>query len=205
MEEEVVGYFDKGHIVEIAKGELDELFKKGYTFEEIQEMYAKKGINLKNLKKSSGTKKAIFTDNQMKEVQSKLNEQGSQSKETIFEEGPQVKIINAEGTSDDEHLDNTTTWKEYWEKRTGMALKDILPQKGNKYQCPTHSHHEEGDDGYVEEGEICGCHVQIVDANGEVDDTKMFIAPMCSGCNQRKDIFRLPKKALVPLQPIKRK
>lgn len=128
-------------------------------------------------------------------------------KEYIREElnSQSVRIVNAEGTTDDEHPDNTTTWKEYWEKRTGVELDKLLPKKGDKYLCPTHSHHEKGDDGYVEAREICGCHVHIVDANGRVDKKKMFIAPMCSGCNQRNEIFKLPKEALVEIHPIRRK
>lgn len=109
-----------------------------------------------------------------------------------------VQIVNAVGTSDDEHPDNVTTWKEYWEKRTGKNLDEILPKKGEKYLCPTHSHHKNGDDGYVPARQICGCHVQIVKGR-KIDRHKMYIVPMCSGCNKRKDIFKLHKMVLVPL------
>lgn len=111
-----------------------------------------------------------------------------------------VQIINAEGTSDDEHPENTTTWKDYWEKKTGKQLDEILPKKGNKYRCPTYTHHKEGDDGYVSARQICGCHVQIVGGDKKQERNRMYITPMCSGCNQRKDIFKLPINALVPLK-----
>ena len=110
-----------------------------------------------------------------------------------------VRVVNAEGTGG-EKPDNETSWRKYWEDRTGKNLDDLLPSRKGKYQCPCHDHHEKGDDGYVEMNDICGCHMQKVTKEGKQISTKMFIAPMCRGCNKRKDIFDMPKKFLIELQ-----
>ena len=107
-----------------------------------------------------------------------------------------VKIVNAEGTTDD-HPENTTTWKEIWEEETGVSLEEILDEKDGKFLCPGHEHHKKGDDGYVEAKDICGCHVQKADANGNIIDDTMYITPMCKGCNQRNDVFKVGDRALV--------
>lgn len=107
-----------------------------------------------------------------------------------------IRVVNVKGTSDDEHPENTITWKEYWEKETGVKLEDVLPKKDGKYLCPGHEHHDK-DDGYVEPEKICGCHVKKVNSKGRVIDKTMYITPMCSGCNQRKDIFKIGERALV--------
>ncbi len=120
--------------------------------------------------------------------------QESEVKDALLEE-ENVKIINADGTSGDEP-NNSKSWKEYWEKEKGVKLEDILPEKNGKFLCPGHEHHEE-DDGYVEPEKICGCHVQKVDADGNIIDDTMYITPMCSGCNKRNDAFKVGKKALV--------
>ncbi len=107
-----------------------------------------------------------------------------------------VRIVNAEDTADD-HPDNNSSWREYWEEETGVKLEDILPEKNGKFLCPGHEHHKE-DDGYVDPEKICGCHVQKVNAKGEVIDKNLYITPMCSGCNKRiNDIFKVGRKALV--------
>ena len=109
-----------------------------------------------------------------------------------------VRVVNAEGTGED-HPDNETSWREYWENRTEKDLDELLPNRNGKYQCPCHAHHEEGDDGYVEMKDICGCHMQMVTKEGKLISKKMYIAPMCRGCNKRTDIFVLPKKFLIEL------
>ena len=107
-----------------------------------------------------------------------------------------VRIVNAEDTSEDKP-DNNTSWREYWEEKTGKKLEDLLPEKNGKFLCPGYEHHKE-DDGYVDPEKICGCHVQKVNAQGEIVDDAMYITPMCSGCNKRiNDVFKVGRKALV--------
>lgn len=111
----------------------------------------------------------------------------------LQEEG--VRIVNAVGTSGD-HIDNKTPWRAFWEKKTGKKLEDLLPQKNGKFLCPGHTHHT-NDDGYVDEKDICGCHVKKSDANGKIIDNTMYITPMCKGCNKRNDVFKVGDRALV--------
>lgn len=107
-----------------------------------------------------------------------------------------VRIVNAEDTSDDKPEDNPS-WRDYWEEKTGKKLEDLLPEKNGKFLCPGYEHHK-NDNGYVEAKDICGCHVQKVDANGNIIDDTMYIIPMCKGCNKRiNDVFKVGKKALV--------
>ena len=110
-----------------------------------------------------------------------------------------VKVVNAEGTGD-ERPDNETSWRKYWENRTGKDLDSLLKKKGNRYQCPCHNHHDKGDDGYVEMEDICGCHVQEVKENGELKNQDMYIVPMCKGCNKRNDIFKIPREFIIKLR-----
>jgi hypothetical protein len=110
-----------------------------------------------------------------------------------------IKVVNAEDTSDD-HPDNETSWREYWENRTGKDLDTLLNKKGNKYQCPCYNHHDKGDDGYVEMKDICGCHVQEVKENGDIKNQNMYIVPMCRGCNKRKDVFNIPRRLIIKLE-----
>lgn len=108
-----------------------------------------------------------------------------------------VRIINVAGTSKNKP-DNTKSWKEYWEKETGVKLEDVLPQKNGKFLCPAHNHHQ-NDDGYVPAAQMCGCHVKKVNAQGAIIDNTMYITPMCSGCNKRNDVFKVGRKALVKI------
>lgn len=39
-----------------------------------------------------------------------------------------VRIVNAEDTQDD-HPENTTTWKAFWEEETGKKIEELLPEK----------------------------------------------------------------------------
>ena len=109
-----------------------------------------------------------------------------------------VKVVNAEDTGDDKP-DNETSWREYWENRTGKDLDNILNKMCNKYQCPGHNHHDKEDDGYVEMKDICGCHVQEVKENGDLKNQNMYIVPMCRGCNKRKDVFYIPRGLIIKL------
>lgn len=109
-----------------------------------------------------------------------------------------AKIINANDTSED-HPDNETSWREYWENKTGKKLDELLREKDGKYRCPCYKYHEEGDDGYVDMEDICGCHVQEFNENGIVRSSTMYIVPMCRGCNKRKDILKIQKNLLLKL------
>jgi hypothetical protein len=110
-----------------------------------------------------------------------------------------VKVVNAEGTGD-EKTDNGIPWRNYWEDCTGKNLDTLLRKEGNKYLCPCHNYHDQGDDGYVEMEDICGCHVQQVKENGDLKDNHMYIVPMCRGCNKRNKTFRIPKYLILKLR-----
>lgn len=94
-----------------------------------------------------------------------------------------VLIKNAPNTSDLLPPFPYETWIEYWESKKG-AIDEY-----KKYNCPA------GDC-----NEVCyrkdfdGCHVQ------KVGDTtkKMYIIPLCSGCNHRNDYFFVDENLLVP-------
>ena len=75
-----------------------------------------------------------------------------------------IRIVNADGTKDD-HPENTTMWKAYWEQEMCVKFEDILKEKDGKFLCPGYEHHDK-DDGYVKADKICGCHVQRADAQG---------------------------------------
>lgn len=186
MAEEVMGYFDKGGHFVIKKGELKKLSAQGYTFDEIKEMYDKKGIHLEKVKKcESGLKEQVVSN---------PSDTKKDVKQALLQDEA-VKIVNATGTYKD-HADNNIPWREFWEKKTGVKLEDVLPEKDGKYLCPGHEHHDK-DDGYVEPEKICGCHVNKTDAKGNIVDKTMYITPMCSGCNKRiNDIFKIGKRAL---------
>jgi len=136
----------------------------------------------------------------MIQLKTKLEEELKRQQEIYERSLPHscVRVINAEDTAD-EKPDNETSWREYWENRTGKNLDDLLKKKGKKYLCPCYKHHDK-DDGYVEMKDICGCHVQEATENGDIKNKTMYIVPMCRGCNKRNDTFRIPSKYLVKLR-----
>lgn len=93
-----------------------------------------------------------------------------------------VLIKNATNTSDLQPPFPYNTWLEYWESKKGKLQTNTL------YQCPTGC----GNTGYRKDFD--GCHVQKVH-----DITKrMYIVPLCSGCNHRTDSFYVDENLLVP-------
>ena len=110
-----------------------------------------------------------------------------------------IKIVNVEDT-EDEHPDNETSWREYWETHTGGDLDKLLYKKGNKYRCPCYKYHEKGDKIFVGMKDICGCHVHECKENGVEIKDRMYIVPMCRGCNKRKNIFSISRKLLLKIR-----
>lgn len=92
-----------------------------------------------------------------------------------------IKIKNALNTSGFQLPFLCETWIEYWERIKGWQLD---PHKMN--QCPAcgKSFFKKNFD---------GCHVQKVgDASG-----KMYIIPLCDGCNHKKTPFDVEDSCLV--------
>ena len=94
-----------------------------------------------------------------------------------------VLIKNASGTYEYEPPYPYNTWIEYWES------KKIAIPRFMKYNCPvigcTEKCYRSDFDGY---------HVQKVgDFTG-----KMYIIPLCGGCNHRNDFFLVDENLLVP-------
>ena len=93
-----------------------------------------------------------------------------------------VLIKNASGTYEHEPPHPYNTWIEYWEVNANFKLNPNQP-----YKCPAC-----GKSFY--RSDFDGCHVQKVgDPIG-----KMYIIPLCSGCNHRNDFFLVDENLLVP-------
>lgn len=94
-----------------------------------------------------------------------------------------VLVINAPDTSDLKPPYPYSAWIEYWEAKSGIKLAE-----NNSYICPA------GDcNNTAKRSELDGCHVQKV-----YDKTKkMYIIPLCSGCNHRTDPFFVDETLLV--------
>ena len=94
-----------------------------------------------------------------------------------------VFVKNAPNTS---HLNPPCpygTWIEYWEDMSGIEIAE-----NESYNCPAKCGNA------VTREEFDGCHVQKV-----FDKTQtMYIIPLCSGCNHRKDSFFVDENLLVP-------
>ena len=93
-----------------------------------------------------------------------------------------ILIKNATNTSDLLPPFPYITWLEYWEsKKQKLDTKTL-------YQCPTGC----GNTGYRKDFD--GCHVQKVH-----DITRrMYIVPLCSGCNHKTDSFYVDENLLIP-------
>ena len=93
-----------------------------------------------------------------------------------------VLITNANNTSDLRPPFPYDTWLEYWESKKGKLKVNVI------YRCPTDC----GNRGL--RSDFDGCHVQKVnDPSG-----KMYIIPLCSACNHRKDVFGVNDDLLEP-------
>ena len=74
------------------------------------------------------------------------------------------------------------SWLEYWESKKG----EINPNKS--LPCPA------GCGKIINRDDLDGCHVQkVLSFTG-----KMYIVPLCSGCNHRTDSFYVEENLLVP-------
>ena len=75
------------------------------------------------------------------------------------------------------------TWIEYWEDNGGETL-----EQGVNYECPACGR-------AFKREEFDGCHVQkILDAF-----KRIYIIPLCSGCNHRSEQFGVDESLLIPV------
>lgn len=94
-----------------------------------------------------------------------------------------VLVKNAIGTSDLQPPYPYDTWIEYWESVNGKL------DPTTQYNCPAGDCKE-----VCYRSEFDGCHVQkVFDKAG-----KMYIVPLCGGCNHRNDYFFVDENLLVP-------
>lgn len=95
-----------------------------------------------------------------------------------------VLVKNAPYTSDLQPPRPYCTWVEYWESMSGIKIVE-----GKRYNCPAGDCNE-----VCFRSEFDGCHVQkAFDAT-----QRMYIIPLCSGCNHRNDYFFVDEGLLVP-------
>lgn len=93
-----------------------------------------------------------------------------------------VFIKNVQDTKDLKAPAPFKSWLEYWENHSNCQLEpEIL------YECP---HCKKA----FPRDEFDGCHVQkVFDRSG-----RMYIIPLCDGCNHSSDIFNVDLNLLVP-------
>ncbi len=94
-----------------------------------------------------------------------------------------IWIKNAANTSKLKPPFLFNSWLEYWESKKGKI------DEFRKCICPAEDCHT-----ICYRSDFDGCHVQKVgDPIG-----KMYIIPLCSGCNHRNDFFLVDENLLVP-------
>lgn len=92
-----------------------------------------------------------------------------------------VLIKNAENTSDLELPDGYSSWREYWSEEADFICEDTT-----KYECPACK------EAFLFK-DFDGAHVQKV-----FDKTsKMYLIPLCGGCNHKGDAFWVDENLLV--------
>lgn len=95
-----------------------------------------------------------------------------------------VLIKNAVQTSSSLPPSPYKTWLEFWESRMGKI------DENKEFYCLAEDCRKS-----CFRKELDGCHVQKV-----FDVTKkMYIIPLCSGCNHRNDFFNVNEDWLVPV------
>lgn len=87
-----------------------------------------------------------------------------------------MKVINLNGTSRFNVPSGYSSWIEYWEAVTGLKASICSAA------------------GCFNKSDLVGAHVQKVNSS----DKKMYIVPLCRGCNQRTDEFDV----YMPLAPV---
>lgn len=85
-------------------------------------------------------------------------------------------VENANGTSRWSKPYSYSSWLAYWEAYKGKA---------NCCQATDCSY----------KGDLVGAHVRKAYSS----DQRLYIVPLCSACNQRKDVFAVPDDALLPV------
>lgn len=92
-----------------------------------------------------------------------------------------ILVRNSDNTSSLRPPFPYDSWLEYWESK--------MEKINDEYFFPCFACGV-----WVSRSELDGCHVQKVDG----PSGKMYIIPLCSACNHRKDVFWVNDDLLVP-------
>ncbi len=123
-------------------------------------------------------------------------------------ESIEVTVHNAKGTTSDPNDYGYASWREYWEDHghdrndSSMCPINIKFEEGTnklekKYRCPKCGRWYHWD----KDTSDCfdGCHVKI---KGD-KSRKLYITPLCHGCNHEKGDIVVPRRMLEVAPPIK--
>ena len=118
-------------------------------------------------------------------------------------------VYNAPNTTSDPREYGYSSWREYWEDhghdRNDRSLHpidtEIVDNETNeiikKYRCPKcgeYFHWDKDDSDCFD-----GCHVRI---KGD-DSGKLYLTPLCHGCNHEKGLIVIPRRMLEEAPPVK--